>query len=125
MPEIITGDMPTPVKYHSKQLRSEFQAVEDSACRTLIGMLPEDLQECYTDVFFHKEEDEYLWKLVKAADKISALIKCIEEEKAGNSEFKEAKKSTLEAIKNMHLEEVDSFMADFIDSYTLSLDEQK
>lgn len=125
MPEIITGDMPTPVKYHSKQLRSEFQAVEDSACRTLIAMLPEDLQECYTDVFFHKEEDEYLWKLVKAADKISALIKCIEEEKAGNSEFKEAKKATLESIENMKMEEVDSFMADFIDSFTLSLDEQK
>lgn len=125
MPEIITGDMPTPVKYHSKELRREFQAVEDGACHTLISMLPEDLREYYQDAFFHKEEDEYLWKIVKAADKISALIKCIEEEKAGNTEFKEAKKSALQAIENMHMEEVDSFMSDFINSFSLSLDEQK
>lgn len=125
MPEIITGDMPTPVKYHSQKLRQEFQAVEDGACGTLLGMLPEDLQSYYDDVFFKKEDDEYLWRLVKAADKISALIKCIEEEKAGNNEFCEAKKSTLQAIENMQLEEVDSFMNDFIGSFSLSLDEQK
>lgn len=125
MPEIITGDMPTPVKYHSEELRKEFQAVEDSACQKLISMLPEDLRECYEDAFFKKEDDEYLWKIVKAADKISALIKCIEEEKAGNTEFKEAKKSTLDSIKKMGMEEVESFMKDFIESYSLSLDEQK
>ncbi len=125
MPEIMTGDMPTPVKYHSRQMRQEFKLVEEGACRTLIGMLPEDLQQYYTDAFFQNDSDAYLWKLVKAADKISALIKCIEEEKAGNSEFRQAKESTLKTIQNMGLEEVDSFMNDFIDSFTLSLDEQK
>lgn len=125
MPEIITGDMPTPVKYHSRELRREFQQVEDNACRTLLNMLPDDLKPYYTDAFFKKDEDEYLWRIVKAADKISALIKCIEEEKAGNSEFREAKVSTLESIKAMEMEEVDSFLDDFMESYSLSLDEQK
>ena len=125
MTEIITGDMPTPVKYHSEEMRKAYSVVEDTAGRTLLSMLPEDMRGTYEGAFFKKEEDEYLWKLVKAADKISALIKCIEEEKAGNSEFKEAKKATLESIGNMKMEEVDSFMADFIDSFTLSLDEQK
>lgn len=125
MPEIITGDMPTPVKYHSRELRREFQQVEDNACRTLLNMLPNDLKPCYTDAFFKKDEDEYLWRIVKAADKISALIKCIEEEKAGNSEFREAKVSTLESIKAMDMEEVNSFLDDFMESYSLSLDEQK
>lgn len=125
MPEIITGDMPTPIKYHSKELRREFQQVEDNACRTLLDMLPDDLRPYYADAFFKNEDDAYLWKIVKAADKISALIKCIEEEKAGNSEFREAKVSTLEAIKAMGMQEVDSFMDDFMESYSLSLDEQK
>lgn len=125
MPEIITGDMPTPVKYHSRELRREFQQVEDNACRTLLNMLPEDLKPFYQDAFFKNEADEYLWRIVKAADKISALIKCIEEEKAGNSEFREAKQSTLESIKAMNMEEVNSFLDDFMESYSLSLDEQK
>lgn len=125
MPEIITGDMPTPVKYHSRELRREFRQVEDNACRTLLNMLPEDLKPFYQDAFFKNEADEYLWRIVKAADKISALIKCIEEEKAGNSEFREAKRSTLESIKAMNMEEVNSFLDDFMESYSLSLDEQK
>lgn len=125
MPEIITGDMPTPVKYHSRELRREFQQVEDNACKTLLNMLPDDLKPYYTSAFFKEETDEYLWRIVKAADKISALIKCIEEEKAGNSEFREAKASTLESIKAMNMEEVDSFLDDFMESYSLSLDEQK
>ena len=125
MPEIITGDMPTPVKYYNKAIRDEFQAVEDSACEKLLSMLPDDLKESYTSVFFKDEKDREIWKIVKAADKISALIKCIEEEKAGNKEFTEAKKSTLAAIEKMNMPEVDSFMKDFIDSFYLSLDEQK
>ena len=125
MPEIITGDMPTPVKYYSKSIRDEFQAVENSACEKLLTMLPDDLKGSYSSVFFKDEKDEELWKIVKAADKISALIKCIEEEKAGNREFTEAKKSTLSAIEKMNMPEANSFMEDFIDSYYLSLDEQK
>lgn len=125
MPEIITGDMPTPVKYYSERMRSDFKCVEDNACERLLGMLPADLKDYYSAAFFKQAEDEYLWRIVKAADKISALVKCIEEEKAGNREFKEAYASTLRAIEGMHMDEVDSFMADFIGSFSLSLDEQK
>lgn len=125
MPEIITGDMPTPVKYYSEEMRNQFALIEENASRHLLKMLPEDLREVYESALLPKEEDAYLWKIVKAADKISALIKCIEEEKAGNREFKQAYSSTLESIKAMNMEEVDSFMNDFIESYSLSLDEQQ
>ena len=85
--EIITGDMPTPVKYHSEEMRKAYAVVEDTAGEKLLSMLPSDMRDTYRDAFFKKEEDTYLWKIVKAADKISALIKCIEEMKAGNKEF--------------------------------------
>lgn len=125
MPEIITGDMPTPVKYYNETMRSQFALIEKNASEHLLSMLPEDLRDYYSSAFFPKEEDAYLWRLVKAADKISALIKCIEEEKAGNREFRAAYDSTLRSINDMQLEEVNSFMDDFIESYSLSLDEQK
>lgn len=124
MPEIITGDMPTPVKYHSKELHSEFLKVEEMACEKLLAMLPEDMREYYRAAFFKKEEDEYLWRLVKAADKISALIKCIEEKKAGNSEFEKAYISTEKSIRDMKLPEADAFVDEFIPAFYLSLDEQ-
>lgn len=124
MPEIITGDMPTPVKYHSKELRNEFMKVEEMACDRLISMLPEDMREYYESAFFPRKEDEYLWKIVKAADKISALIKCIEEKNAGNREFEKAFLSTQQAIKKMELPEADAFVEEFIPPFYLSLDEQ-
>lgn len=124
MPEIITGDMPTPVKYHSDNMRSEFQKIENEACAKLISMLPDDMKEVYEPFFFERKEDEYLWKIVKAADKISALIKCIEEESAGNREFQSALESTKKAIEKMNLPEADAFVEEFIKSFSLSLDEQ-
>ncbi|MBQ8504388.1 MAG: 5'-deoxynucleotidase [Clostridia bacterium] len=124
MPEIITGDMPTPVKYHSEQMKKAYAEVEDMASEKLLSMLPDDMREYYESAFFKKEEDEYLWKLVKAADKISALIKCIEEKKAGNSEFIKALESTQKAIEDMKLPEADEFMKEFIPAFYLSLDEQ-
>ena len=124
MPEIITGDMPTPVKYHSEEMRQEFLKVEEMACNRLLSMLPEDMRVYYESAFFPKEEDEYLWKLVKAADKLSALIKCIEEENAGNREFEKALQSTAKSIRKMELPEVDVFFEEFIPSFGLSLDEQ-
>lgn len=123
MPEIITGDMPTPVKYHSKAMRKEFEEVENIACERLINTLPDDMKETYTPFFFPQENDEYLWKIVKAADKISALIKCIEETTGGNKDFSAALESTQEAIKNMNMPEVDYFLDEFIESFYLSLDE--
>ena len=124
MPEIITGDMPTPVKYHSTEMRSEFLKVEEMACNRLLSMLPEDMRKYYESALFPEEEDEYLWKLVKAADKLSALIKCIEEKNAGNREFEKAFSSTLNSIKEMKLEEADAFLEEFIPPFYLSLDEQ-
>ena len=124
MPEIITGDMPTPVKYHSKELHSEFLKVEEVACNKLLAMLPDDMRAYYEGAFFKQEEDDYLWKIVKAADKISALIKCIEEKKAGNGEFEKAFLSTEKSIKEMNMPEADVFLEEFIPAFYLSLDEQ-
>lgn len=124
MPEIITGDMPTPVKYHSKTLRKAFCEVENEACSHLLSMLPGDMKKVYEPFFFKKEEDEQLWKIVKAADKISALIKCIEEEKSGNHEFSSALSSTKKSIEKMKLPEADAFLEEFLGAYRLNLDEQ-
>ena len=124
MPEIITGDMPTPVKYHSKEMREEFLKVEEMACERLLSMLPDDMKAYYKSAFFPEDGDEYLWRLVKAADKISALIKCIEEKNAGNREFEKAYLSTEKSIKEMGIAEVDAFVEEFIPAFHLSLDEQ-
>ena len=124
MTEIITGDMPTPVKYHSEDMREAFQKVEDMAGEKLLSMLPDDMRAYYESAFFKKEEDEYLWKIVKAADKISALIKCIEEKNAGNNEFTKALESTRDSIEKMDMPEVRVFIDEFIPSFYLSLDEQ-
>ena len=124
MTEIITGDMPTPVKYYSEDMREAFQQVEDKAGKKLLGMLPDDMAKYYESAFFKQEDDEYLWKIVKAADKISALIKCIEEKNAGNNEFGKALESTSESLKKMNMPEADAFIEEFLPSFYLSLDEQ-
>lgn len=121
--EIITGDMPTPVKYHDKEIRDAYRRVEDMANRKLIRQLPDYMQKYYEEVLFMQEGDEELWKLVKAADKLSALIKCIEEEKAGNTEFSTARQTIMETLRQMNREEVDIFMNDFLPSYRKTLDE--
>ena len=121
--EIITGDMPTPIKYYNEDIQSAFKEIEEVAANNLLMMLPEDIRSEYQSLFFPEEQDEYLWKLVKAADKISALLKCVEEEKAGNTEFVNAKKATLEAIQKMQLEEVEVFFEEFYPAYEKTLDE--
>ena len=87
-------------------------------------MLPEELKEDFSPFFFKEEKDEYLWKIVKAADKISALTKCLEEKKAGNREFESALVSTEKSIREMNMEEADYFLDTFLDSFSLTLDEQ-
>ena len=124
MTEIITGDMPTPVKYHSEDMREAFQQVEDKAGMKLLSMLPEDMAMYYESAFFKAEADGYLWKIVKAADKISALIKCIEEKNAGNNEFGKALESTRASLDDMDMPEVGVFLQEFLPSFYLSLDEQ-
>jgi len=121
--EIITGDMPTPVKYYNETIQTVFHKIEDAAAETLLSMLPEDLREEFYSLYFKQEEDAYLWKLVKAADKFSALIKCMEEKKAGNKEFDSAFKSTKASIVAMELPEADCFMEEFIPAYNKNLDE--
>ena len=121
--EIITGDMPTPIKYYNDEIKEAFKEVEKKAADKLLNYLPGDMRSYYEPLFFKTEEDEYLWKLEKAADKLSALIKCIEEEKAGNSEFKNAYQSLYTSVKAMNLKEVDIFMEEFLPAYKKTLDE--
>lgn len=125
MPEILTGDMPTPVKYFSSGTKEAYKAVENAACEKIMTMLPEDIKEEFSPMFFKREEDKELWRLVKAADKISAFIKCIEEEKAGNREFVSAKAATEEAIRNLQLPEANIFVSEFMPSFELTLDQQE
>lgn len=122
-PEILVGDMPTPVKYHSEAVREAYKTVEESACRTILEMVPDDLRDEYLPLFFQSESDGELWRYVKAADKICALTKCIEEKKAGNSEFDKAAETTLKAIKALEMPEVECFLQEFIPGFKLTLDE--
>ena len=124
-PETLTGDMPTPVKYYSSEVRSAYKTMEDAATATLLKMIPEDLREEYENALFPDEKDAELWKYVKAADKISALIKCMQEGQAGNSEFVLAGKSTENAVKALGLPEADIFLEEFLPAYRLTLDELK
>ncbi len=121
--EIITGDMPTPVKYYNPQIKTTYKDIERQAARSLLSMLPETMQEAYREIFEKQEEDAYLWRLVKAADKLSAYIKCIEEEQAGNREFTSAKEMALETVKKLALPETELFLQYFIDAYGKNLDE--
>ncbi len=123
--EIITGDMPTPVKYYNNEIEAAFKELEQVAAKRLLNMLPEDLKDSYESVFFPGEGEEYLWRLVKAADKLSALIKCIQEENAGNKEFTSAKTSLTKTLAEMQLKEIDIFMEEFLPSYNKNLDELK
>ena len=127
-PEIITGDMPTPVKYYDREISSAYKHVENYAKTRLLGQLPADLQAVYGAVFADESEDEnerYMLRLVKAADKLSALIKCIEEEKAGNTEFHTARETTKEKITRMceGLPELGDYVREFLPAYGRTLDE--
>ena len=120
--EIITGDMPTPIKYYNSEIKAAYKKIESIAEEQLTSMLPTDLKEDFSRYFC---PDEQTARLIKAADKISALIKCIEEIKMGNMEFKEAEKSTKAAIDELDLDEVKIFKTEFLDSFYLTLDEQR
>lgn len=122
--EIFTGDMPTPVKHFNPNFKRSFHQLEDRARKKLLAMLPPELAEQYEPLFFFDDEPEYV-ALVKAADKIAALAKCIEEEKSGNLEFRRAGAEHLENLRNSPLPEVRFFMEKFLPGYRLSLDELK
>lgn len=123
MPEILTGDLPTPVKYFNPEIKEAYKKVEEVAAEKLLDTLPEDLRADFEFLFKKKEEDKELWEIIKAADKISALIKCIEERKAGNIEFSKAEQSTLDSIRQMNLREADDFINEFLPGFELTLDQ--
>lgn len=120
--EIITGDMPTPVKYDNEVIKEAYKRIEENAADELISMLPEDLREAYMP-YLKADEDKDVMKLVKAADKLSALVKCIEEEKVGNREFVLARKTTMDDIIALNCEEADIFCKEFLGAYEKTLDE--
>lgn len=121
--EVITGDLPTPIKYFSPQIKDAYKEIEFVANERLFSMLPEEFQPDFESFFFPEREDDELWLLVKAADKISAYFKCVEERKAGNLEFAQAEKVLLQSVKDMELPEVEYFMEVFGPSMELTLDE--
>ena len=121
--EILTGDMPTPIKYDIPAIRKAYKDVEAVAERKLVEFLPPELQESYREIV--SPVDGEIEVLVKAADKLSAHIKCLEELKAGNNEFREAAAQTRKALEEYDLPEVRYFMNTFLDSFTLTLDELK
>ena len=119
--EILTGDMPTPIKYYNPEIRDAYRKVEAVASDKLLSMLPDELRADYEPII--KIEDETTKKLVKAADKLSAYIKCVEELKAGNMEFKKAAEQTRRALDEMKMPELDYFMAHCMESFSMTLDE--
>ena len=123
--EILTGDMPTPVKYFNPGIRQAYREVEEVAREKLLTMLPGDLQDSYRELLVPEEEEAELWAIIKAADKLSALIKCIEERQMGNTEFLEAEQAQMEALQKMQRPELDCFLEEFLPSFQLTLDRLK
>ena len=121
--EILTGDMPTPIKYDNPAIQHAYKEVEAVAEKKLLHMLPEELQSVYAPIL--TPADAEVERMVKAADKLSAYIKCVEELKAGNTEFREAAAQTRKALEGYGLPEVGYFLETFMDSFSLTLDELK
>ena len=121
-PEILTGDLPTPVKYYNPEIRDAYKAVEEFSARKLLSLLPEELRGAYEPLLLEDPESGY-HAVVKAADKLSAYIKCVEELKAGNSEFRQAAEQTRQALEASPLPEVGYFLEHFMPGFELTLDE--
>jgi 5'-deoxynucleotidase len=119
--EILTGDLPTPIKYDNPDIQTAYQQVEAMAERRLLSMLPEDLRPDFEAAITIPDPEVYA--LVKAADKLSAYLKCVEELKAGNAEFKKAKEQTYDALLQSPIPALQYFMEHFLDGFSLTLDE--
>lgn len=119
--ETLTGDMPTPIKYYNSEIRAAYKQVEQIAGERLLQMLPDQLQPFYEPMLM--ENDPEVSPIVKSADKLSAYIKCIEEQKAGNSEFESAAAQTMAAMKEMGREELDWFIRECLPAFSLNLDQ--
>lgn len=122
--EIITGDMPTPIKYFNSTIKDAYKDIENAAADRLCSLLPEDFRQDMEEIIKQSsEEDRELKKYVKAADRFSALIKCIEELRMGNEEFRQAKNAIEKSIAEMNMPEADVFADEFLPAFSLSLDE--
>jgi len=121
--EVITGDLPTPIKYFNPRVKETVDGLEEVAKRRLLGMLPSSLQERYVDLFFERPEDTRAWRLVKHADKLCAYLKCLEEAKAGNREFARAEEAIRAGLEGLREPVVDYFLETFVPSFRLTLDE--
>jgi 5'-deoxynucleotidase len=121
--EVLTGDLPAPVKYFNPQIRAAYHGIEEAAHHTLLSMVPGALQDDYRPLLFPTAADAVPWRLVKAADKICAYLKCLEEVAAGNNEFVKAEKALREAVDALDLPEVRYFVETFATSFKLTLDE--
>ena len=119
--EILTGDLPTPIKYYNPEIKLAYKEVEKIAGNRLLDMLPKQLRESYEHYVL--EDEEALEPFVKAADKLSAHIKCLEEQKAGNTEFDSAARQTWEAMKTMNRPELDWFLENCLGAFSLNLDQ--
>ena len=119
--EILTGDLPTPIKYYNPAIKSAYKQVERIAGERLLQMLPQELVECYTPLIL--EDDEEINLIVKAADKLSAHIKCVEELKAGNTEFDSAEAATMQAMRKMDRPELTWFLENCLEPFRLNLDQ--
>lgn len=125
LPEIITGDLPTPVKYYSEETKLAYKAAEKNASKQLLSMLPDYLRKDYESLFKKKNDDKELWRLVKSADKICAYLKCVEERNAGNREFCEAEKAISKTLSKLDCEEAKIFIEEFLPSYEKTIDQMK
>ena len=112
------------IKYSNPEIRDAYGEIEGNAKNKLLSYLPDDLKDEYEPLFVPTENEKELWQLVKAADKISALIKCIDERNMGNIDFKRAEESTFKAIKKLNCAEANEFLEEFLPAYGLTLDEQ-
>ena len=119
--EVMTGDLPTPVKYHNEELRDAYRRLEDVSADRLLSLLPDDLKPAFTPCL--KQSPGYERDVVKAADRISAYIKCLEEKRAGNREFDYAAENVKKSIDAIRLPEVKDFLADFLPAFEMTLDE--
>ena len=120
--EVMTGDLPTPIKYYNQGIHGAYKALEKSACEKIVATLPKEMQGSIAP-FVLADENSVEYKLVKAADRLAAYVKCLEELRSGNSEFSKAKKSIEEDLHSRNMPEIEYFFEHFVPSFSLTLDE--
>ena len=121
--EVLTGDLPTPIKYFNPAMRSAYKDLEANASRSLLDLVPLELRQDYQPLLSDADSDHEHHELIRGADKLCAYIKCLEESRAGNQEFKQAERALRDTVDGMSLPEVDYFVQIFLPSFSLTLDE--